>query len=130
MDEILALRRPWEDTTRVVFHTEERRVKVQMNSIRYHLFARSPVCACCGRVGTVMMLDVHGCMYSRAHFNLYCREGDKLILMTRDHIVPRSCGGTDMLDNLQTLCTDCNNAKGDKNLSLNELRTVLEEVAA
>lgn len=126
-DAILARRRPWEDGTREVFFSAtSQRLKVRMNSIRYHLFARSKVCACCGQRGTVMMLDVHGCMFSRAHFNLYAVEGKKLILMTKDHIIPRSKGGTDHLDNLQTLCTKCNNKKGDKDMTLDELRALVE----
>ena len=125
-DEILARRRPWEDETREVFFSADgRRLKVRMNSIRYHLFARERVCACCGRIGTVMMLDVHGCYYSRAHFNLYAVQGNKLILMTRDHIIPRSKGGTDNLDNLQTLCTKCNNKKGDKPVTIDGLRELV-----
>lgn len=133
-DEILAQRRPQEDTTKVVFFAADgRRLKVRMNSNRYHLFARSKVCACCGRVGTVLTLDVHGKIYSRAHFNLYAVEGGKLILMTKDHIVPRSKGGSDSLDNLQTLCTECNHRKGNLNLTLDELQAIVfgrEQVAA
>lgn len=125
VDAILAMRKPWEDTVKDVFLTDDgRRLKVRMNSIRYHLFAQSRVCACCGREGTVMMLDVHGHMYSRAHFNLYAVDGDKLVLMTRDHIVPRSRGGQDVLENLQTLCTECNGRKGDRDVTLDELREV------
>ncbi|MEN6365650.1 MAG: HNH endonuclease [Thermoguttaceae bacterium] len=129
-DEILAQRNPWEDTTRVPFLTADGRwLKVRMNSIRYHCFARSKVCACCGRIGTVMMLDVHGRMDRRAHFNLYAVEGDELILMTRDHILPLSQGGKDTLDNIQTLCTKCNQAKGDRNIPLNELREIVGKAA-
>ncbi|MBO5856731.1 MAG: HNH endonuclease [Clostridia bacterium] len=32
-------------------------------------------------------------------------------LINIDHIVPRSLGGTDDLDNLQTLCVECHNIK-------------------
>ena len=32
--------------------------------------------------------------------------------LTVDHIVPRSKGGTDHLDNLQLLCGACNSMKG------------------
>ena len=31
-----------------------------------------------------------------------------------DHIVPKSRGGTDHLDNLQLLCSSCNRIKGDR----------------
>ena len=33
---------------------------------------------------------------------------------TVDHVVPRSRGGTDHLDNLQLLCGACNSLKGDR----------------
>lgn len=36
-----------------------------------------------------------------------------------DHIIPFSCGGRDELSNYQTLCQDCNRAKGN-NESLNK----------
>jgi len=125
VDEILA-HRTWDDETRVVFYAEDgRRLKVRMNSIRYHLFARSRTCACCGRIGTHMMLDVHGQIYSRAHFNLYAEVNSMLILMTKDHIIPRSRSGSDNLDNLQTLCTKCNNRKNDKIVNINTLRELV-----
>jgi 5-methylcytosine-specific restriction endonuclease McrA len=125
VDEILAQRRPtWDDQKQVFF--AGRRLKVRLNSIRYHVFAQSRTCACCNRKGTMMLLDVHHCrtglMYSRAHFNLYAVEDSKLILMTVDHIIPRSRGGTDDLDNLQTLCTKCNSIKGNRDFTLDKLR--------
>lgn len=123
IDEILT-HRTWEPN-KEVFIVDGRRIKVHMDSIRYHVFARSRTCACCDRVGTRMMLDVHGQIYSRAHFNLYAEVNDKLILMTKDHIIPRSKGGNDNLDNLQTLCTKCNNRKNDKIVNINTLRELV-----
>lgn len=35
-------------------------------------------------------------------------------LLTIDHVVPRSRGGSNDEDNLQTLCAPCNTLKGDK----------------
>ena len=41
---------------------------------------------------------------------LRCGRRDQL---TVDHIVPRARGGTSTLDNLQTLCRQCNGTKGE-----------------
>jgi hypothetical protein len=43
------------------------------------------------------------------HFNLYgIDENGKEVLMTKDHTIPKSEGGTDDLDNLEPMCVDCN----------------------
>lgn len=34
--------------------------------------------------------------------------------MTKDHIVPKSKGGPDKIENYQTMCTECNCIKGSK----------------
>ena len=39
--------------------------------------------------------------------------------LTLDHIVPRSKGGSDAEDNLQTLCRKCNSAKSNRQSSAN-----------
>jgi hypothetical protein len=49
------------------------------------------------------------------HLNLYALTYElHEILMTRDHVIPRSKGGSNLLDNSQTLCTHCNCKKADK----------------
>ena len=45
---------------------------------------------------------------------LNCGAGRDEISLHLDHIVPVSSGGSDDLDNLQTLCKDCNFGKRDK----------------
>jgi hypothetical protein len=51
----------------------------------------------------------------RPHLNLWAVDANnKLIMMTQDHILPRSKGGNNGQHNLQTMCTHCNSAKGDK----------------
>jgi 5-methylcytosine-specific restriction endonuclease McrA len=131
IDEILSQIHPFDDLTKTVFFVQDgeklRRLKVRMNSIRYHLMAKSRICEACGLVGTRMMLDVHTCMYSRCHFNLYAEVDGELILMTRDHIVPRCQGGEDTLENLQTLCTRCNGIKGGRIMTIAELRELIAE---
>jgi hypothetical protein len=45
--------------------------------------------------------------------HLYAEKDDKKILFTKDHIVPRSRGGSEELSNFQTLCYPCNRDKDD-----------------
>ena len=43
-----------------------------------------------------------------------CKRHFEFQHLTIDHIVPRSRGGTDHVDNLQLLCAHCNSIKGDR----------------
>ncbi len=43
-----------------------------------------------------------------------CKMDFPFKVMEVDHVVPRSRGGTDHLDNLQLLCSHCNRIKGDR----------------
>lgn len=45
-----------------------------------------------------------------------CREHFRAENLEVDHIVPRTKGGTDHLDNLQLLCGHCNRVKGDRGM--------------
>jgi hypothetical protein len=94
---------------------------VRMNSDRYFVFQRSRVCVSCGMLGTKMVLDINPGDQS-PHFNLYGEENGRLVLMTKDHIVPKSKGGQDALENYQTMCCICNNLKGAYDLSLESCR--------
>jgi 5-methylcytosine-specific restriction endonuclease McrA len=86
---------------------------VKMDSTRYKVFRANRFCVGCGLEGTALMLDLaHGA--SAPHFNLYGVEDGELILMTKDHIIPVSKGGTNAPDNLQTMCYTCNHDKADK----------------
>lgn len=84
---------------------------VRVDSLRLQCFKRSPVCVSCGRKGTRFAMEKSSEGDFSAHLNLYCVEGEKEVLMTHDHILPRSKGGTNTLDNVQTMCTDCNKKK-------------------
>jgi 5-methylcytosine-specific restriction endonuclease McrA len=49
-----------------------------------------------------------------AHLNLYAvTETGERVLMTKDHIVPRSRGGANQHENYQTMCIICNQQKAD-----------------
>lgn len=52
--------------------------------------------------------------YDAFHLNLYAIKDGEEILMTRDHIFPKSRGGTNSITNSQTMCKTCNELKADK----------------
>ena len=97
---------------------------VRMNSDRYFVFRDNPSCVACGLQGTKMILDLNPGDQS-PHFNLYAEEDGRYVLMTKDHILAKACGGKDELTNYTTCCAICNNLKGHYDLSyaqVNELR--------
>jgi len=42
---------------------------------------------------------------------LYAHNGHSLVMMTRDHIIPVSLGGSDSVENLRPGCSPCNNSR-------------------
>lgn len=47
----------------------------------------------------------------------YCGRTPPEVILELDHIIPKSKGGTDNIDNYITACFDCNRGKGGNNLS-------------
>ncbi len=90
--------------------------QVKMTSQRYALFAKKGVvCVNCGLEGKHFHLERNYGAAARYHFNLYgVNENGEEIMITKDHIVPRSKGGKDTLDNYQPMCIICNAKKADK----------------
>ena len=85
--------------------------KIRRKSLRYMTFYQKGCkCVSCGKQGTHFKLDGSNDNPERMHFNLYA---DDDTLMTKDHIIPRSRGGQDHVDNLQPMCVDCNVRKGN-----------------
>jgi hypothetical protein len=76
-------------------------------SLRLRMFAKKgTVCVGCGRSGTHFVLEYR--TLETPHLNLYSEDG---VLMTKDHIRPRSKGGANNLTNLQPMCEPCNAMK-------------------
>jgi hypothetical protein len=88
---------------------------VWMNSLRYQVFTRGTRCVACGLEGSYFALERAAKQPThRYHFNLYGRdEAGEEVMLTKDHILPKSKGGKDSLNNLQTMCKRCNEAKGN-----------------
>lgn len=99
---------------------------ISITSLRYHAFNRSLSCVCCGITGVYFAKErsakrikkpqPDGPLFKATsenwHLNLYALDQNgREILMTKDHIVPKSHGGEDKLHNLQTMCKPCNGAK-------------------
>lgn len=88
--------------------------KIKLNSIRYRIFIKEGYsCVRCSKKGVYFAVEK-----SKAHntygLNLYAIDDDeKEILMTVDHIIPASKGGTKSLKNLQPMCQLCNYKKGN-----------------
>ena len=82
---------------------------------RMLLIARTRICEACLLEGTYFWLEQSGTW--SPHFNLYGpnRYGHECLL-TMDHIIPKSKGGTTTQDNIQLLCEKCNRIK--KNLMI------------
>jgi len=88
---------------------------MKMESQRYRLFKRDgTVCVKCKLEGTFFRKERHE-HDKQYHFNLYgINENGKEILFTKDHIIPKSKGGKNILSNYQVMCYTCNHDKGNK----------------
>jgi 5-methylcytosine-specific restriction endonuclease McrA len=87
-----------------------------LNNLRIqNFFLHGTTCVCCGKCGNVFKVErTPGSKYnkySQWHLNLYAADG---MLMTADHIVPKSRGGKTEISNLQPMCSHCNMKKGNR----------------
>jgi len=86
---------------------------VKMNSRNLQVFkTKGIICNGCGLKGRYFALEIQFSDWPKPYYtlNMY---GKKNILFTKDHIIPKSVGGSDGLDNLNTMCINCNLKKSD-----------------
>lgn len=90
--------------------------KVKLSSLRLRTFkAHGTTCVKCGLEGTHWGIDHHRVAQDAdPHMNLWSIKDGEEVLMTCDHIIPKSKGGPNTLKNTQIMCGPCNWNKGDK----------------
>ena len=88
--------------------------EIKANSQRYQLF-KNKGCTCvkCGLEGEYFAMEKTPDQ-DRYHLNLYGVKNGKEILFTKDHIIPKSRGGKNTLENYQVMCAICNERKANK----------------
>jgi 5-methylcytosine-specific restriction endonuclease McrA len=90
-------------------------VAVKTNTQRLRCFKhKGTQCFTCALEASFFVLE-QPLGAARPHLNLYALSpSGQEILMTHDHIVALADGGSNRLDNAQTLCQPCNQAKGSE----------------
>ena len=88
---------------------------IKMDSLRYQLFSlKGVVCVNCGVTGSFFAKEKNPKDKSY-HLNLYGINSEGIeVMLTKDHILPKSLGGSNDLSNLQPMCKICNELKGNE----------------
>ena len=103
-----------------------RTFNVRIATTRLVLFRHNHECVCCGIKGKIFKLQYNG--DNNPHLNMFAiNKRSKHILMTKDHILPASKGGSDSISNMQTMCARCNCLKSDFPVTLEQLKEVRKE---
>ena len=108
---------------------------VKANTHGLRCFQKNNRCVACGVEGSIWALETHH-KKTPPNLNLYAAvEPDKKywgltkdnsLLMTKDHIIPKSVGGLTIDKNLQTLCAICNQKKGTKVIEASQIPLIVE----
>jgi hypothetical protein len=82
-------------------------------SPRLKTYRKGVTCVCCGIEGQYFIKMKYD--DQRPHLNLFAiDENGREMMMTSDHIIPKSKGGSNRLNNRQPMCSRCNTVKGNK----------------
>lgn len=95
--------------------------EVGVVSLRMRTFGRAASsksgihCKACGLKATHFAVEgFKGSLLPSEHVNLYGIKDGEEVLFTQDHVLPKSRGGKDNLNNSQVMCQPCNSRKGSR----------------
>jgi len=88
--------------------------EVFLTGSKFKVFQRSLICHVCGLKGDHFKLQKGLKEDVSPYLNLYGVLNGEDVMMTQDHIIPKSKGGTDRFDNLITMCFICNQNKSNR----------------
>ena len=100
-----------------VYDTKEKYIeidgyKVKTKDDRYLNFIKNGFkCSKCGIEGKYVNLECNS--QKGNHLNVYAEKDRQPVLLTKDHIYPKSKGWLNNIKNYQVLCEKCNNKKSD-----------------
>jgi hypothetical protein len=84
---------------------------ISIASSRIKTYSKGVNCVHCGRTGDYFSLEQRR-SDKKPHLNLYNRtKNGASVMITSDHIIPVSKGGSGCLENRQTMCSPCNSTK-------------------
>jgi hypothetical protein len=87
--------------------------KVRLSNTLKTFHYKGIVCIRCGLRG-VIFREIKHHDNNNTHLRLLGIKDDNEVMMTRDHIIPYSRGGSNNFDNIQTMCCSCNSQKQDE----------------
>jgi hypothetical protein len=108
------------DSELLIKHRKKVKTIILPNNHKYRLtdtfnlfMEKGNVCRACGKIGLYFLeIPKKITKYeSLSNIFLYTEDGK---LMTGDHIIPKSAGGSGRMMNMQPMCTICNWVKDDK----------------
>lgn len=78
---------------------------------------------------SVLTEEMKGQVLERDHYTCVCcdKQNGKGVRLQIDHILPVTMGGKNEIDNLQTLCMQCNLEKGTNEIDYRRTKTYLNE---
>lgn len=87
---------------------------IEVNIPRLQTYLSGTECKHCGLNATFFAVEAQRPKWNNYHLNLYGLKDGREVMLTSDHIIPKSKGGSHDLSNRQTLCQPCNKRKKDR----------------